>query len=89
MQSGVTFQHLPIDKRVTPRYTIYMVAWNEEPKEAPVTKKWYAIKRKTEKRWKAYKIPASHLKHLKDGYEWRGPFDSLINAMIGVNKKVE
>ena len=50
-------------------------------------KKYYAIKKKTDKRWMAYKMPKSHLKYLKDGYEWRGPYDSVIHAMIGVNQK--
>jgi len=49
--------------------------------------KWYAIKHKTEKRWKAYKISESALKNLKAGYVHKGPFDSLVKAMMAVNEK--
>ena len=48
---------------------------------------WYAIKHKNARRWDAYDIPESHLKHLKPGYEWRGPFASLFKAMVAVNEE--
>ena len=54
-----------------------------------MNKTWYAIKRKAEKRWYAYEVSASHLKHLKDDYEYRGPYSSLVKAMIGVNKETK
>jgi hypothetical protein len=52
-------------------------------------KTWYAIKHKNAKRWQAFNMPESHLKHLKAGYEWRGPFTSLFKAMVSVNEEAK
>lgn len=51
----------------------------------PTNEQWYVIKKRTDRRWTAYKIPESQLKNLKKGYEWMGPYTSLFQAMIRVN----
>ena len=48
------------------------------------TEQWYAIKKRVDARWVAYKIPASQIDNLKDGYEWKGPYTSLFQVMIRV-----
>jgi len=47
----------------------------------PTEKKWYAIKKKSEKRWAAYEIDEDQIKLLKSNYQRKGPFDSLAAAL--------
>lgn len=49
-------------------------------------KKWYAIKKKTHRRWWAFRIAVSDLGSLKEGYEFRGPFGSLATTLFAVNQ---
>jgi hypothetical protein len=44
---------------------------------------WYVIRKKEEKRWTVYKL--SEKPSLKRGYEMRGPFKSLVHAIMSVN----
>ena len=52
-------------------------------------KKWYAIRKQGDSRWLLYEIPKSHLSHLKRGYEYCGPFNSIAEAIIKTNEKPE
>lgn len=47
--------------------------------------KWYLIKGPSEKRWYAYKVKPEMIKHLKDGYEWHGPYKSMVAAIMAAN----
>jgi hypothetical protein len=49
-------------------------------------KKWWAVKRKTHRRWFAFRVSARRLETLKDGYEFRGPFGSLATTLFAVNQ---
>jgi hypothetical protein len=48
-------------------------------------KSWYIVKHKKEKCWTAYKITAKEAASIKEGYEIKGPYDSLIKALIASN----
>jgi hypothetical protein len=44
---------------------------------------WYLIKKKSESRWKVYNLDSKP--ELKRGYEFKGPYDNLIQCMIKCN----
>lgn len=44
---------------------------------------WYIIKKKSKKRWIAYKLDA--LPELKRGYEAKGPYNNFIQCMLAAN----
>jgi hypothetical protein len=46
---------------------------------------WYIIKKKSETRWTAYNVSKAQVKRLKEGYEHKGPYKSLIAAVAAAN----
>ena len=50
-------------------------------KNPKAMKSWYAIKKKSEKRWVAYEINDKKIKLLKSNYEYKGPFKTLSAAL--------
>lgn len=45
-----------------------------------MTDRWYAIRLPGE-RWTAMLLPEAHIKHLRPGVQYAGPFDSMIEAL--------
>ena len=48
--------------------------------------KWYAAKRKKDKRWHAYKWEKEEPPKFKRGWEYLGPFDDLLTCWMETNK---
>ena len=48
-------------------------------------KLWYIIRHKSKKCWAAYELQKKQIDNLKPGYEFKGPFSSILKAMIAAN----
>ena len=46
---------------------------------------WYIIKHRNDKRWRAYEIDTNTVK-VKRGYKIKGPFPSLLKALMAANQ---
>ena len=49
-------------------------------------KQWYIVRHKKEKRWTAYELTKEELDSLKKGYVQKGPYKSLVAALIAANE---
>ena len=48
-------------------------------------KLWYIIRHKSKERWAAYELQENQIDNLQPGYEFKGPFGSMLKAMIAAN----